>query len=73
MDTKSLFHVENRRPGLWIVAARASADAPAQLFTIEIGQDRTTFEYGYRVSGAGRADFRHIHHAMDFCKTSIRC
>lgn len=67
---ETLFHAEHRRPGLWIVACRSGAEgAPTLLFTIDIALDRATFEHHYRVSGKRNADFRHIHTALDFCKS----
>ena len=60
LTTNSL--IENRRPGLWIVAAGG------RLFTVEIGLDRTTFEFFYRVSfGARNAQFGQVESAFDFC------
>jgi hypothetical protein len=57
------FEVEHRRPGLWIVQCRT------HLFTIELGQDRVTFAYHYRVVAGKRADhFSDITAAIDFCK-----
>jgi hypothetical protein len=70
LENTSHFHVEHRRPGLWIVACRSGAAARTHIFTIEIGQDRMTFEYSYRVSTNGSRDthFPHVVAALDFCK-----
>lgn len=61
LTTSSL--IEKRRPGLWIVAAGG------RFFTVEIGLDRTTFEFFYRVSWGSRdAQFAQVESAFDFCR-----
>jgi len=55
--------IEHRRPGLWIVASAA------RLFTVELGQDRVTFDFYYRVAwGSRTAYFPRVHAAIEFCK-----
>lgn len=55
--------IEHRRPGLWIVASAAL------LFTVQLGQDRITFDFYYRVAwGSRSAYFKCVHAALEFCK-----
>lgn len=63
--------IEHRRPGLWIIQCRLGGRT--HLFTVELGQDRLTFAYYYRVVCGHRAEqFPDIAAAYEFCSLKAR-
>ena len=55
--------IENRRPGLWIIAGGR------RLFTIELGLERATWDYVYRVYSRNRsAVLSTLKDALDYCR-----
>lgn len=64
-DNQNGLKIEHRRPGLWIV------QCCARFFSVELGQDRVTFESYYRVtSGKCVTHFPTIAAVIEFCTLS---
>jgi hypothetical protein len=64
--------IENRRPGLWIVAGRAPGGGAARVYTVEIGREQATWEFTYRVTsvvGALSHLSRNLQDALELCRS----